>query len=419
MQKNSYKTLIGSLYFNYIFQGMAAIILSQNMNQLEIHWGATARQITLVMSAIGLGRLLMLSFSGYFSDKFGRKKTSILAMLSHVIFFVGLLLSPNYLVAFFFGLFGGFNNAFLDTSTYPTFVEAYPDKKVNSALSVLNKGFISFGQFVLPFLTRFLIQKELFFGWTFILCAVCLLANIVHIIFATFPEISTGKGAVKSDENEVMPQKLKSRGNFKIDGLVLLVFSFASVSIFNIFIIWIPKFAEQMKIVSYEGSLTLVSVYSVGSFVSVFLTSTIVKKGVNVPKLIIFYLIVAGSALLLMLLHPRFVTVVIAAVCIGIFAAGGIFQLGLALLLELFPAYKGKYTSYYSLAAAVSIMVTPYITGILSEISVSAIFWFNFLLILLGLTAACITNARYAALSRREKGLPPNSGGSGKDYESI
>lgn len=69
------------------------------MNQLEIHWGATARQITLVMSAIGVGRLLMLYFSGYFSDKFGRKKTSILAMLSHVIFFVGLLFSPNYSLA--------------------------------------------------------------------------------------------------------------------------------------------------------------------------------------------------------------------------------------------------------------------------------------------------------------------------------
>lgn len=73
-EKEKYHLLISSLYFNYIFQGMAAIILSQNMTNLRIHWQASTAQVTLVMSAIGLGRILSLYFSGYFSDKFGRKK---------------------------------------------------------------------------------------------------------------------------------------------------------------------------------------------------------------------------------------------------------------------------------------------------------------------------------------------------------
>jgi MFS family permease len=75
-----------------------------------------------------------------------------------------------------------------------------------------------------------------------------------------------------------------------------------------------------------------------------------------------------------MLLSPNFITVVIAAICIGIFAAGGIWQLGLALMLELFPKKKGKYTSYYSLATSVSIMVTPYITGVISEQGITYVF---------------------------------------------
>jgi MFS family permease len=403
MQKNSYKTLIGSLYFNYIFQGMAAIILSQNMNQLKEYWGATTTQITLVMSAIGLGRMLVLYFSGYFSDKFGRKKTSVIAIISYGIFFIGLLLSPNYLIAFFFGLFGGFSNAFLDTSTYPTLVEAYPDERVNSSLSVLNKAFISFGQFVLPFLTRFIIQRDLFFGWTFILCTVCLMANMIHIIFATFPALSTEKQVTEVCQNEVVIKKIKNRGNVKVDGLALLVFSFVSVSIFNIFILWIPKYAEELQIVSYESSVTLVSVYSIGSFFSVFLTSAIVKRGINVPKFIMVCLIASGTALLFMLLYPNFVSVVIAAVCIGVFAAGGIWQLGLALMLEMFPSCKGKYTSYYSLATSAAIMITPYITGVLSEISIRTIFWFDFSLILIGLIASVVINARYSILFGEEK----------------
>ena len=51
---------------------------------------------------------------------------------------------------------------FLDTSTYPTLVEAYPDEKTNSSLSVLNKAFISLGQFILPFITRFLLKESYF-----------------------------------------------------------------------------------------------------------------------------------------------------------------------------------------------------------------------------------------------------------------
>mgnify|MGYP000511953437 CR=1 FL=1 len=37
MKPTKYRLLIGSLYFNYIFQGMAAIILSQNMTELKIN----------------------------------------------------------------------------------------------------------------------------------------------------------------------------------------------------------------------------------------------------------------------------------------------------------------------------------------------------------------------------------------------
>lgn len=398
MKKENYRLLISSLYFNYIFQGMAAIILSQNMANLKIHWQATTAQVTLVMSAIGLGRILSLYFSGYFSDKFGRKKTVLIAIVSYMIFFCGMLLTSNYQVAFFLAMFGGISNAFLDTSTYPTLVEAYPDERINSSLSVLNKAFISLGQFVLPFITRYLLQQDLFFGWPFFLCALCLLINMFYLLFARFPKSKT---IVKKDTEVTKTGISKNRGKFKIDGIALLIFSFVSVSLFNIFILWIPQYAESMQVVSHENSLIFVSLYSTGSFISVFFTSGIVKKGINIPKFISFCLLISGMSLLLMLIYPSFMTVVIAAICIGIFAAGGIWQLGLALMLELFPKKKGKCTSYYSLATSVSIMVTPYITGVLSEQGISYVFWFVILLNIIGLLASLVIVHRYNKLIKR------------------
>lgn len=398
MRKDNYRFLISSLYFNYIFQGMAAIILSQNMTNLKIHWQATTAQITLVMSAIGLGRILSLYFSGYFSDKFGRKKTVLIAIGSYMIFFCGMLFSSNYQLAFFLAMFGGISNAFLDTSTYPTLVEAYPDERVNSSLSVLNKAFISLGQFLLPFITRYLLQHDLFFGWPFILCALCLFANMFYLLFARFPKSTT---IIKKDTEIVTKSIPKNRGNFKIDGIALLIFSFVSVSLFNIFILWIPQYAESMQIVSHENSLIFVSLYSTGSFISVFFTSGIVKRGINIPKFISFCLSVSGISLLLTLVYPSFATVVVSSICIGIFAAGGIWQLGLALMLELFPKHKGKCTSYYSLATSVSIMVTPYITGILSEQKITYVFWFVILLNVIGLAASLVIVHRYNKLVKR------------------
>lgn len=398
MKKNHYGLLISSLYFNYIFQGMAAILLSQNMTNLRLHWQATTSQVTLVMSAIGLGRILSLYFSGYFSDKFGRKKTVLIAIISYMIFFSGMLLSPNYQLAFFLAMFGGISNAFLDTSTYPTLVEAYPDERINSSLSVLNKAFISLGQFLLPFITRYLLQHDLFFGWPFILCALCLFANMFYLMFARFPRSTT---IIEKKTQDIIQITSKNRGNFKIDGIALLVFSFVSVSLFNIFILWIPQYAENMRIVSHENSLIFVSLYSTGSFISVFFTSGIVKKGINIPKFISSCLVISGLTLISMLIHPNFVTVVIAAICIGIFTAGGIWQLGLALMLELFPKHKGKCTSYYSLATSVSIMVTPYITGLLSEQKITYVFWFIIVLNVIGLVASLIISYRYDKLVKQ------------------
>ncbi|KAF1298491.1 MFS transporter [Enterococcus sp. JM4C] len=393
-EKRRYIPLLSSLYFNYIFQGMAAIVLSQNMTALKDQWQASTTQVTLVMSAIGFGRIISLYFSGYFSDKYGRKKTVMIAIVSYFVFFLGILLSPNYQIAAFLAMFGGFSNAFLDTSTYPTLVEAYPSEKDNSSLSVLNKAFISIGQFILPFLTRIIITENLYYGWPFILCAVCLFGNLLFLRKQPFPPLTTVEEEASTTEEPTGPKGVK----FKIDGIALLVFSFVSVSMFNIFILWIPQFGEQMNIVSQQDSLIFVSVFSVGSFVSVFLTSMIVKKGVSVTGLMVVCTGITALSLIYMIMQPTFVGLVIASLCVGIFAAGGIWQLGLALILEFFPQRKGRITSLYSLATSVSVMITPYITGIMAESDIRTVFLYNAVLTVIGFVATLVIAMRYKAI---------------------
>ncbi|OEG15705.1 MFS transporter [Enterococcus quebecensis] len=395
MKKKNYTPLIGSLYTNFIFQGMAAIILSQNLHALMDNWQASVQQVTLVISGIGLGRVLILYFAGYFSDKFGRKKTVQLGIISYLIFFIGILISQNYLQGLFFALFAGFSNAFLDTSTYPTLMEAYPNEKDNSSLSVLNKAFISLGQFILPLLTRFMLNHGIYYGLVFIGCALGLFLNLLYVSKLKFPERATIDRTEPRiiEENETANSKRQPL--FKVEGLALLVFSFTCVSTFNIFILWVPSFAESLNLMNHSNSLVLVSAYSIGSFASVFLTAFIVKRGAAPTLLLVWCTLISLLLLIGMTLFPSVPMFLIGSIGIGVFAAGGIWQLGLAVLLELFSKEKGRITSYYSIATSVSVMIIPYITGQLEKINVSMIFGLNIFLTAIGVLAAVVIRYRY------------------------
>lgn len=61
------------LYLNYLVHGMAIVILAQNMTVLSQQWHVNDAGVSLVISSLGIGRLLVLYLAGTFSDRLGRK----------------------------------------------------------------------------------------------------------------------------------------------------------------------------------------------------------------------------------------------------------------------------------------------------------------------------------------------------------
>ncbi|EFR44831.1 MFS transporter [Streptococcus pseudoporcinus] len=405
--KNKYVPTMGALYINYIFQGIATILISQNMTILEGKWQASLSQITLVISAIGLGRVLSVTIAGLISDALGRRNAVLLGVLAYIIFYLGLVFADNYMIAFVFAIFAGIGNSFLDTATYPVVVEAFEEYASNSALSVLNKAFISMGQFLLPLITSFLLRNHFYFGWSFIASALFLAINAFFILTLPFPKTQKNQVNEVNVENELSTERKLSwrRPNFAIEGSCLLIFSLVSVSLFNIFIIWIPSFAESVVGIAKTDSLMFVSLYSIFSFVSVFVTSVIIKHGVHVIPFMIFCTSISALAIIGMLVMPNIYSLVFATFCIGFFAAGGIWQLGLATLLDFFPQRRGLVTSYYSLATSVSVMGSPYITGILAEKRIALVFYLVAALAVLGSIVLLIVAYRYKKVFLSETNL--------------
>lgn len=152
--KNKYLLAALVMYLAYFVHGMGGIIIAQNKTALMAQWATDAAGIGAVISALGLGRFIVLFISGKLSDKFGRKPFVILGLVTYMTFFVGILFSPNVTIAFIFGLLAGMANSFLDAGTYPALMECFP--KAQGSASVMLKVFISGGSTLLPMIISFL-----------------------------------------------------------------------------------------------------------------------------------------------------------------------------------------------------------------------------------------------------------------------
>lgn len=222
--KNKYTPTALALYFNYFVHGMGVIILSQNAAALAKQWGTSQTAALAVVSALGIGRIINLLISGVLSDKFGRKPFVQLGIVTYFIFFIGILLSPNTVIAYILGILAGMANSFLDTGTYPGLMEIYPNSKGTS--NVVLKAFISAGQFLLPFIVSGLAAAHMWYGWSFIIPAAILVVTFLYFLFGgAFPDSNE---VTKEDEEKAEKAEEQASNNIAsnvwIDGTLFVIY---------------------------------------------------------------------------------------------------------------------------------------------------------------------------------------------------
>nr|MDF9462871.1 MFS transporter [Lactobacillus amylovorus] len=116
MKKEHYVGAAASVYLNYAVVGAATIFISQYREVLAKAWNASATAISLVMAMVGLGRIITILFAGAISDKIGRRKTLLIALVCDIIFLLGAAYANNVWIAGIAALFFGATNSFGDTA---------------------------------------------------------------------------------------------------------------------------------------------------------------------------------------------------------------------------------------------------------------------------------------------------------------
>lgn len=389
MKKPNYIPTAISMYMNYFVHGMGVIILAQNMDSLMKQFGTDKSGVAYVISALGIGRLLVLFVSGVLSDKFGRKPFVFIGMATYSVFFIGILFSPNVTVAFIFALAAGMANSIMDSGTYPALMEAFP--KSAGTANVMIKAFISAGQFALPLIIGFLINNNLYYGYSFLLCIAIFAINAIFLIKLPFADQSKKEETI----SDVSEEKFVKKPVFWIEGLALILIGYTATATFYLVSVWLPTYGLEVVKMAKNQSLTLISYYSVGSLLAVFITSYLVKNLVKPVTFVFIYPLCSLAALTVLWLFPTTTVCIISAFVIGFTAAGGVLQLALTAMAELFPSSKGKITGIVYTASSLASFTIPVATGIISKTSISNIILFDVIIAAVGVVLGLIVNIRY------------------------
>ncbi|RAS73664.1 MFS transporter [Priestia endophytica] len=386
--KNPYiKSSLG-MYINYFMLGMINIIIAANMENLSGRYGVTVAKISLLVTAIGIGKLLALFFVGYLADRWGRKPVIIIANFLYLLFLVGIPTTTSYVLAFIFAVSAGIANSLLDSGTYPALTEAFP--KTASSASVLVKASVAIGATLLPFIMAFLVANHIFWGWAFFGMGLLYLFNGIYLIFMPFPNhklVSTkGGDAIQTDFKE-QPKLLS-------EGLAVILIGFTSTALIVVWETWLPQLGIQLIGLESNQAVQLLSYFSIGALVSVLLLAIMLDKFISPIMVAIIYPLGALVSMLILLIVESSGIALVSTFLMGLFTSG-ILQLALSIMMKLFPANKAITSSYVNIASSLAFILVPLIiSGLVSSMGISVTLIFSIVIAVVSVALAVFVLGR-------------------------
>lgn len=350
--KKYYPTAL-ALYFTYIILGIEVSVLSQYKQQFAGAWGMTKRlangqlDVSLVLAAIaalGLGRLIMLPFSGPFSDKFGRKSAGLVGCALFAVYFLGIAWAPNFYLAYIFAIIGGMANSFMDVCVAPSCIEIFPES--GEVASMFMKFSVAVGQFLLPFMIGFVATNNMSYKLIFYFVAALIIIDAVLLSFMKFPP----KNGISGLDGEITPVK-KEKMKFNGTSIAIICLGFTVTSTFQL---WLNCNQELGALYGLANPSMIQSYYSIGIITAILVTSVLVKKVVEPVRILFIYPIIAVASLVVAYFVQTPEMCLIAGFMLGYSGAGGVLQIGVATANKMFPSNKGKITSIFMISSSLA-----------------------------------------------------------------
>ncbi|MGT2720867.1 MFS transporter [Streptococcus porcinus] len=372
-KNNKYNFTAILLWMTYFCHGIQAIIISQNANFFANKWEVEAAAVFAVIAWTGLGKISFLTFSGPLSDKIGRKPLIALGLFGYVIMFGSFLVATNLWMANILAFIGGAMTSLYDGAINPALFEMYPENK--STASIFSKAFISVSSMLYPLFVAYLVSHKMSIEIGIIVPFVLSILVLIGVLISRFPDndirkeqnVSASEAikileARQSTDHVVTSSKVspnKKSANFAIDGVVLSAFAFTIYSTFYLFQQASKLYAQNVIHMSETSAAAVTSYYQLGGLIATIVFAFLMARGIRDIALLVISPIFAGLAGLLVYFIPTAATLTFAGIIIGFFAAGGLLQMGNAVLNQFFDKNKGRNTSIYYFVMALGSYIVP------------------------------------------------------------
>ena len=166
---------------------------------------------------------------------------------------------------------------------------------------------------------------------------------------------------VKEAKEEGTSTKLASwipKSKWYLEGICFVIYGYISQATFYLISQWLTKYGASVAQMTDIASRALMSYYSIGSLCCVFFTAFITKKGIRPITLLVAYTFISTLSISGLYFIPSSSLAPILSFIVGFSAAGGVMQLGLVMMTEMFP--KGKGTMSLLLSVRIRILMRCY-----------------------------------------------------------
>lgn len=391
--QNAYIWIVVCLYANYVLIGIEQIAVAQHMDAFMVRLGTDVGSLALIISATALGRGIGGCFSGFLSDRFGRKIVTVAGTLGISLSFAGLVTAPTPLYVFIAVFFGGTADALIDAGAFATFAEAFPKSSASKAVGT--KISISAGQIVFPVCVAWLISEEISLDVSLTVVACLALVNFIFLMGLKFPDFKPSQGFLKAGVKPVSVYPLRRMPTFKTDGIPLLVFAGCAYVSFSIVLIWMPLISREVALATVAQSLTTVSYFAAGSILFGLVSVYLMKRWIRPVLLMTLLPVVTAIGAFAVWMWPSVTMCRAVSFVIGASAAGGIFQIGVAVSIDFFPAAKGRMSMAYILTSALTGAVATFLLGHLATYRIDLLMLVNVVIALLNAIVGLVIVIRF------------------------
>lgn len=175
-----------------------------------------------------------------------------------------------------------------------------------------------------------------------------------------------------------------------------MLYGFIGQSTFMIVQQWMHRYGVNVAGMSEISARTLVSYFSAGSIVAVFVTMMLTKKLKPVNIMCIYTFLSVVSTFMIWAFPTPLITT-FGAFMVGFAAAGGVLQLGLSVMTEMIPVGKGMITGIFFSLGSIASFVIPLVLAYIEQTDMRNIMLFNTGIAVIGFVLSLIIAARYKA----------------------